>query len=60
MRLRTSPEINDYNIIKDASGKNLHPNKGEQLQCIGEDGDFYLVNFRGNNVYISKQFAVIQ
>ena len=60
VRLRTSPEINDYNIIKDASGKNLHPNKGEQLQCIGEDGDFYLVNFRGNNVYISKQFAVIQ
>ena len=60
VRLRTSPEINDYNIIKDASGKNLHPNKGEQLQCIGEDGDFYLVSFRGNNVYISKQFAVIQ
>lgn len=60
VRLRTSPEINDYNIIKDSSGKNLHPNKGERLQCVGEDGDFYLVNFRGNNVYISKQFTVIQ
>ena len=60
VRLRTSPEINDYNIIKDSNGKNLHPNKGERLECIGEDGDFYLVNFRGNNVYISKQFVVIQ
>ena len=60
VRLRTSPEINDYNIIKDSNGKNLHPNKGERLECIGEDGDFYLVNFRGNNVYISKQFAVLQ
>ena len=60
VRLRTSPEINDYNIIKDSNGKNLHPNKGERLQCVGEDGDFYLVNFRGNNVYISKQFVVIQ
>ena len=60
VRLRTSPEINDYNIIKDSNGKNLHPNKGERLQCVGEDGDFYLVNFRGDNVYISKQFTVIQ
>ena len=59
VRLRTSPEINDYNVITDSRGKNLHPNKGDRLECVGEYDDFYLVIFKGREVYISKQFSYL-
>ena len=60
VRLRTTPEINESNIITDSSGKNVHPNKGESLKCVGEEGDFYLVLYRGDYVYVSKKFAVLK
>ena len=60
VRLRTSPEISDYNIITDSRGKNLHPNKGDRLECVGEYDDFYLVSFKGREVYISKQFTYLE
>jgi hypothetical protein len=59
VRLRTSPEISDYNIITDGYGKNLHPNKGERLEYLGEAGDFYYIRFRGIEAYISKQFSYL-
>ena len=60
VRLRTSPSINDKNIIKDARGKNVHPYKGERLKVVSEEDEFYLVIYRGDQVYISKQFAVLE
>ena len=60
VRLRTTPEINESNIITDSSGKNVHPNKGESLKCVGEEGDFYLVLYRGDYVYVSKKYAVLK
>lgn len=60
VRLRTTPEINESNIITDSSGKNVHPNKGENLRCVGEEGDFYLVLYRGDYVYVSKKYAVLK
>ena len=57
VRLRTTPDINDGNIIKKSDGTNLHPNKGEVLECLGQAGDFYRVKFNGKEAYISKQFA---
>lgn len=57
VRLRTEPEINDRNIIKDKKGKNLHPKKGEKLPCMDAWDDFYYVDFHGLPCYISKQFA---
>lgn len=57
VRLRTTPEINNSNIIKGSKGRNLHPKKGETLDCIGEAGEFYRVKFQGKEAYISKQFA---
>lgn len=57
VRLRSSPALNNNNIYKDASGKNLHPEKGETLRCVDEYGDFYKVIFQGQEVWISKQFA---
>ena len=60
VRLRTTPSINDNNIIKDARGKNVHPYKGERLKMVSEEDEFYLVIYRGDYVYISKQFAVLE
>ena len=60
VRLRTTPSINDNNIIKYARGKNVHPYKGEKLKMVSEEDEFYLVIYRGNYVYISKQFAVLE
>lgn len=59
VRLRTSPEISDYNIITDSRGKNLHPNKGERLEYLGEAGNFYYISYRGINAYISKDFSYL-
>ncbi len=57
VRLRTSPEINNHNILKDKKGKNLHPKKGQVLECIDAEGDFYFVYFNDMPCYISKQFT---
>ena len=57
VRLRTSPEINNSNIIKSSNGTNLHPKKGATLDCIGEAGEFYKVKYQDKEAYISKQFA---
>lgn len=59
VRLRTSPVINNKNIIKAPNGKNLHPNQGDRLEYLGEEGDFYLVKYKGHTAYISKQFTHI-
>lgn len=59
VRLRTSPEISDYNIIKSRYGYNLHPNKGDLLEYLGEAGDFYYVNYKGTYAYISKQHTYL-
>lgn len=57
VRLRKTPEMSDGNIIKKSDGTNLHPNKGDILECLGESGDFYRVKFKGQDAYISKKFA---
>ena len=49
----------DYNIITDSYGNNLHPDKGQHLDYLGEEGDFYLVRFNGNSVYISKKHSYV-
>lgn len=60
VRLRTSPAINDYNIIKDRYGKNLHPNKGDRLKYLDDYGDFYKVYYKGHECYIAKQFSYLE
>lgn len=56
VRLRRTPEINDTNIITTPSG-NLHPEKGERLEYLGETSDFYKVRYKGYDAYISKQYS---
>ncbi len=57
VRLRSTPQINNYNILKDRHGMNLHPRKGEVLPCIDIAEDFYYVDFHGISCYISSQFT---
>lgn len=57
VRLRSTPQINNYNILKDRHGMNLHPRKGEVLPCIDIAEDFYYVDFHGTTCYISSQFT---
>lgn len=56
VRLRRTPEINDTNIMTTPSG-NLHPEKGERLEYLGETSDFYKVRYKGYEAYISKQYS---
>lgn len=56
VRLRRTPEINDYNIIATSSG-NIHPDNGEYLEYLGETYDFYKIRYRGIEAYISKKYS---
>lgn len=58
VRLRKTPEINSYNIIQDDYGYNVHPPKGDVLEVLGEEEEFYLVRYSYYEAYISKQFTV--
>jgi len=60
VRMRTAPVINDRNIVKNAKGKPIYCNKGDRLKFIGTTDDFYLVEYKGSSVYISKRFATLQ
>ena len=57
VRLRTSPYITDNNIVTDYYGNPVHPSKGERLEYRGEEGDFYLVDYGGDEYYISKKHS---
>lgn len=57
VRVRKGPGLN-FDPITDYSGKNIHPDKGQRLEYLGEAEDFYRIKFRGYECWISKQFAV--
>lgn len=56
VRLRLTPSLNSQTLTYN-NGVNVHPKKGEKLTCTGKTGDFYQVIYKGQKVYISKQFA---
>lgn len=56
VRLRLAPSLNSQTLTY-SNGVNIHPKKGEKLTCTGKTGDFYQVIYKGQKVYISKQFA---
>lgn len=56
VRLRLAPSLQSETLT-DAGGVNIHPSKGEKLECVGQSGDFYKVRYKGKLVYISKQYA---
>lgn len=59
LRLRYSPS-SDAKTFKWADGTNRHPEKGERYPCLGEEGDFYKINYKGHILYVSKQHTRIE
>lgn len=57
LRLRLSPSTTGE-TLQYMDGHNIHPHKGDRLQYIGETSDWYNVYYRGNAVYVSKDYAV--
>ena len=58
LRLRMGPSTN-YDCLQFYDDYNVHPHKGDILEYLGEYGDFYKVNFEGNIVYVSKDYAYL-
>ena len=56
VRLRLGPSMRSETLT-DSKGVNIHPKKGQKLECLGEVGDFYKVKFNQRTVFVSKQFA---
>lgn len=56
VRLRLKPSLQSETLTN-ASGENIHPKKGQKLECLAVSGDFYKVKYQGKVVYISRQFA---
>lgn len=54
LRLRYGPSLSS-DTFKWPDGHNRHPNVGEKFKYLGESGDFYKIDFNGNELWVSKQ-----
>lgn len=58
LRLRLGPSTN-ADTFKWLDGTNRHPKVGEKFTYLGESGDFYKIDFNGNELWVSKQYTHI-
>ena len=58
VRLRFGPSLK-ANYLKDEKGATKSVKKGTELECVGEDGDWYQVVYQGKKYYMSKQFTYL-
>lgn len=59
LRLRLSPS-KDADTFKWPDGTNRHPEVGKRFDYLGESGDFYKINFNGNEVWVAKEFTHLE
>lgn len=59
LRLRLSPSTSS-DTFKWPDGTNRHPNVGDKFRYLGESGDFYKIDFNGNELWVSKQHSHIE
>ena len=59
LRLRLGPSTSS-DTFKWPDGTNRHPNKGDAYRYLDEFGDFYKIDFKGNEVWVSKQFSHLE
>ena len=59
LRLRLGPSTGS-DTFKWPDGTNRHPNKGDAYRYLDEFGDFYKIDFKGNEVWVSKQFSHLE
>jgi hypothetical protein len=59
LRLRLGPSTSS-DTFKWPDGTNRHPNVGEKFRYLGESGDFYKIDFNGNELWVSKQYTHLE
>lgn len=59
LRIRRGPSENSE-TLKWSNGKNRHPNIGDEFEYLGESGDFYKINYEGQEVWVSKKYSHIK
>lgn len=59
VRMRLEPSLEGEIFCEYTEGRPTYATKGDILQYLGEEGDFYKVLFDFTEVYISKQFSEI-
>ena len=47
-------------IYSNAKGKAIYPPKGAKLTYLGEEGNFFKVKYKGNVLYISKDYTYLK
>lgn len=58
LRLRKGPSTNEETLQYE-DGANVHPKQGDNLEYMGEANNFYKVRYKGNIVYVSKDFSTL-
>lgn len=56
VRFRLGPSTNNA-ILHDGQGKVVYAKKGEAIPYLGTYGNFYMVKYMGEEVYISRDFT---
>ena len=59
LRLRLGPSTS-ADTFKWGDGTNRHPNVGDKYRYLGESGDFYKIDFNGNELWVSKQYTHLE
>lgn len=59
LRLRLGPSLNS-DTYKWPDGTNRHPYIGERFLYLGESGDFYQIDFKGEKLWVSKQYSHVE
>lgn len=59
LRLRLGPSTS-ADTFKWGDGSNRHPKVGERFPFLGEEGDFYQIDFHGNALWVSKQYTHVE
>lgn len=59
LRLRLGPSTSS-DTFKWPDGTNRHPNVGDKFKYLGEEGDFYKIDFNGNELWVSKQHSHLE
>lgn len=59
LRLRLGPSLS-ADTFKWYDGTNRHPNKGEKYLYLGESGDFYKIDYKGHELWVSKKYTSLE
>ena len=59
LRLRLGPSTS-ADTYKWGDGSNRHPKVGEAFRYLGESGDFYKIDFKGTQLWVSKLYSLIE